>query len=77
MEDNTPDQEQEQDGILEFTTREEYIQCSCSALADIESIDAYTAADKARLNRIKRKCLRILDSMVSEMYDELFEEDEE
>ena len=55
----------------------EYILCSCNALGAIESLDAYTAADKARLNRIKRKCLRILDSMVGEMYDELFEEDEE
>jgi hypothetical protein len=75
MEDNT--QDQEQDGILEFTTREEYILCSCNALGAIESLDAYTAADKARLNRIKRKCLRILDEMVKEMHEELFEDEDE
>lgn len=67
----------EEEGILEFTTREEYITCACNALNSTESIDAMTAADKARLNRIRRKCLRILDDLVCEMYDELFEEDEE
>ena len=74
--DNKPE-EQEAEGILEFTTREEYITCACNALNSTESIDAMTAADKARLNRIRRKCLRILDDLVCEMYDELFEEDEE
>ena len=69
--------EQEQESILEFTTREEYITCACNALNSTESIDAMTASDKARLNRIRRKCLKILDSMVGEMYDELFEQNEE
>lgn len=69
--------EQEQESILEFTTREEYITCACNALNSTESIDAMTASDKARLNRIRRKCLKILDSMVGEMYDELFDQDEE
>lgn len=67
----------EEDGILEFTTREEYITCACNALNSTESIDAMTAADKARLNRIRRKCLLILDSMVGEMYDELFDQEKE
>lgn len=67
----------EEDGILEFTTREEYITCACNALNSTESIDAMTAADKARLNRIRRKCLRILDAMVIEMHDELFDLPEE
>lgn len=67
----------EEDGILEFTTREEYITCACNALNSTESIDAMTAADKARLNRIRRKCLRILDAMVIEMHDELFDQEEE
>lgn len=67
----------EEEGILEFTTREEYITCACNALNSTESIDAMTAADKARLNRIRRKCLLILDSMVGEMYDELFDQEYE
>lgn len=68
---------EEAEGILEFTTREEYITCTCNALNSTESIDAMTAADKARLNRIRRKCLLILDSMISEMYSELFESEDE
>ena len=68
---------EEEDAILEFTTREEYIACSYNALMAIDGIDAMTAADKVRLNRIKRKCLLILDSMVSEMYSELFDNEEE
>ena len=67
----------EEEGILEFTTREEYITCACNALNSTESIDAMTAADKQRLNRIRRKCLLILDSMISEMYSELFESEDE
>ena len=71
------DSEIEQEAIFEFTTREEYINCSCSALSAIDSIDAMTATDKSRLSRIKRKCLKILDQLVGEMYDELFDHDEE
>ena len=65
------------DGIVEFTTREEYIGCAYNALAAIEGLDPMTQQGKLRVNRIRRKCLLILDSMVSEMYDELFESDEE
>ena len=68
---------EEEEAILEFTTREEYINCACNALNSTESIDAITATSKARLNRIRRKCLLILDELVSEMYSELFEEDED
>lgn len=64
---------EEEEAILEFTTREEYIACSYNALMAIDGIDAMTAADKARLSRIRRKALLILDSLVSEMYDELFD----
>jgi hypothetical protein len=36
-----------------------------------------TASDTAKVNRIKRKCLKILDDLIAEMYDELNEADEE
>lgn len=65
------------EGIVEFTTREEYIGCAYNALAAIEGLDPMTQQDKLRVNRIRRKCLLILDSMVSEMYSELFEQEEE
>ena len=67
----------EEDAILEFTTREEYITCACNALSTVECINAMTAADEARVKRIVKKCLRILDSMVGEMYEELFEAEDE
>ena len=65
------------EGIVEFTTREEYINCACYALATVETLNPMTASDTAKVNRIKRKCLKILDDMVAEMYDELNESDEE
>lgn len=65
------------EGIVEFTTREEYINCACYALQTVEAINTMTASDTARVNRIKRKCLVILDELVTEMFDELHEVDEE
>jgi hypothetical protein len=32
-------------------------------------------ADELRVKRIKKKCIKIIDICVTEMYDELFEED--
>jgi len=72
----TDDSTPQDDGLLEFTTREEYINCACAALSSVESINTMTASDTAKVNRIRRKCLRIIDEMVNEMYDELFEEEE-
>ena len=65
------------EGIVEFTTREEYIGCAYNALAAIEGLDPMTKQGKARVSRIRRKCLIILDELVAEMFDELHEQDEE
>jgi hypothetical protein len=64
------------DAEVEFTTREEYITCSVNALNAVAEMNCMTKADNTRKERITRKCLRILDDMVGEMYDELFNEDE-
>ena len=65
------------DATIEFTTREEYIQCAVAALGVVSEMNAMTAADTMRQKRIQRKCLRIIDDMVSEMYEELFSDDED
>jgi hypothetical protein len=72
-----PIEGKEEDGIVEFTTREEYINCACYALATVETINTMTASDTAKVNRIKRKCLKIIDELVCEMFDELHEKDED
>jgi hypothetical protein len=64
---------------FEFTTRMDYIQASYFSLASIEGMDTMimTKNDERRVKRIKRKSLKIIDCCLSEMYDELFETDDE
>lgn len=66
-----------EDGIVEFTTREEYILCAVNCLNAVAETNTMTKADAERVRRIMRKCLEIIDKLSSEMYDEIFEEDEE
>lgn len=63
----------------EFTTREEYIGCAYSAIVAVSDMDMglMNKKDQARIRRIRRMCLRILDDCVKEMHDELFENDED
>jgi len=67
--------EEVEKSIVEFTTREEYIGCCHNALTAVDSFNSMTAADTARVRRIQRKCLRILDELVGEMYDELIDKE--
>ena len=69
----------EEEALVEFTTREEYIGCAYNAIASVEGMDTgmMNKTDALRIKRIIRKSLRIIDECVNEMYDELFEEDEE
>ena len=69
--------ETEAEGLVEFTTREDYMSCSYYALSAIADTDPWTEEGKKRKARIVRKCLRIIDEMVGEMYDELFNPDED
>jgi 20S proteasome alpha/beta subunit len=70
-------EETEQEGIVEFTTREEYILCAVNCLNAVAENNTMTKADAERVKRVTRKCLKIIDHLSSEMYDELFDEDEE
>lgn len=71
-----PEAEIIEEGILEFTTREEYINCACNCLNAAGEINAMTGEETEKINGIKRKCISIIDMCVTEMYDELFEEGE-
>lgn len=64
---------------VEFTTREEYIGCAFNAIMAVSDMDygLLNKTGQARIKRIRRMCLRILDECVKEMHDELFENEEE
>lgn len=64
---------------VEFTTREEYIGCAYNAIMAVSDMDIglLSKTDQARIRRIRKMCLRILDDCVKEMHDELFENEEE
>lgn len=67
----------EDDGLVEFTTREEYIVCAVNCLNAVAEMNTMTAEDSKRKNRITKRCLKIIDSLSLEMYDELFETEED
>jgi pyridoxine 5'-phosphate synthase PdxJ len=68
-----------QEGIIEFTSSHEYIASACNSLNTLSDIDValMSKIDEMRIKRIKKKCLRIIDLCIGEMYDELFESDDE
>lgn len=68
-----------EEGIVEFTSAGEYINSAYFALSAVEDIDTaiISKEDEKRIKRIKRKAIKIIDICLSEMYDELFENDEE
>lgn len=76
MSDETPEELQ---GEIVFTTTAEYIQGASVALATVSELDPMimNKADELRVKRIKRKAIKIIDICISEMYDELFETDDD
>ena len=71
--------EKETEYEVEFTTRAEYIASATNALSAIDGLDPQimNGANQARIKRIKRKSLKIIDACICEMYDEIFEDDED
>jgi hypothetical protein len=67
------------EGEIIFTTTAEYIQGASVALATVSELDpmVMNKADELRIKRIKRKAIKIIDICISEMYDELFETDDD
>lgn len=73
------EESEELQGEIVFTTTAEYIQGASVALATVSELDpmVMNKADELRIKRIKRKAIKIIDICISEMYDELFEGDED
>ena len=72
-----------EDGVTEEFDTEFYdyddiqmLAVACEALGSVEGINAMTAADTKRITRIKKKCLRMIDFYVGELYDMTFDKDE-
>ena len=70
---------EELDGYVEFTSASEYINSAYFAMNAVDDIDTaiISKEDEKRIKRIKRKSIKIIDICISEMYDELFETDED
>jgi len=75
----TTEAEMLEEGIVEFTTAGDYINSAYFALSAVEDIDTAIISKEAekRIKRIKRKSIKIIDIFITEMYDELFDTDED
>lgn len=64
---------------FEYTTRTDYVSCAYYAISAVEGIDLLllTKDEAKKIKKILKKSLRIIESCVSEMHDELFEDEEE
>jgi hypothetical protein len=70
---------EETEFVVEETSRSEYIASSYNSILAVADFDTemMSKKDAQRVKRIKRKALRIIDECISEMYDEMFEDEEE
>lgn len=66
----------EVEGIVEFTTNHEYITCASMAWQMVDEIDTaiLNKTDERRVKRMKRQALRIVSVCLNEMYEELFDD---
>lgn len=72
-------EEDEEDIDFDFepTTRSDYLEAAYKAIKAVEDIDTGMDRELREVkNRIMGKSIRIIDMLVSEMYDELFYDEE-
>lgn len=69
---------EEEEFEYEYTSRVEAIHSANAAIASVENMDTalMTKLDEKRVQRIRRKSLRIIDKCIGEIYDEIFFEEE-
>lgn len=68
-----------EEGYVGFTSASDYISSAYFSLSAVDDIDTaiISKEDEKRIKRIKRKAIKIIDICLSEMYDELFENDDD
>jgi hypothetical protein len=61
---------------FEYTTRMDYVSCAYYAISAVEGIDLLllTKEEARKIKGILRKSIKIIESCITEMHDELFEE---
>lgn len=74
---DTDDVGEEMEYEVEFTTRAEAIHSACAAIGACQDFDLgmLNPTQAKRIKRIKRKSLRIIDVYIGEIYDEMFEDE--
>jgi len=75
----TETEQLEEEVLVEFSTREDYISSCYNAISAVDGFDTgmMSKIDQGRVRKIQRRCLRILDACTKEMYDEFFDDDDE
>lgn len=73
----TEDVGEEMEYEVEFTTRAEAVHSACAAIGACQDFDLglLNPTQAKRIKRIKRKSLRIIDVYIGEIYDEMFEDE--
>ena len=73
----TDDAGEEMEYEVEFTTRAEAVHSACAAIGACQDFDLgmLNPTQARRIKRIKRKSLRIIDVYIGEIYDEMFEDE--
>lgn len=61
---------------FEYTTRMDYVSCAYYAISAVEGIDLLllTKEEARKIKCILMKSIKIIESCITEMHDELFEE---
>ncbi|MFY7937896.1 MAG: hypothetical protein ACOVOQ_10990 [Flavobacterium sp.] len=64
---------------FEYTTRMDYVSCAYYSISAVEGIDLLllTKDEARKIKKIIKKSIRIIESCINEMHDELFEDEED
>lgn len=65
-----------EDGYVEYTSITDYITCAYNAWEMANGVDTMilSKADEKRVRRIKRQSLRIVSQCLNDLYEELFDD---